>query len=58
MLGFFYSYFKYLRNFRSVRLRLKSSSLRGNIFADDCARELFKLSKDLESLRFSNEKKF
>jgi len=42
-----------------IRLRLKSSSLHvflhGNISADDCARELFKPSKDLASLHICNE---
>jgi len=46
--------------FHSSRLRLKSSSLHvflhGNISADDCARELFKPSKDLASLRICNKK--
>jgi len=32
--------------------------LHGNISVDNCARELFKLSKDLGSLQASNEKKF
>jgi len=45
-----------------VRLRLKSSSLhmflRGNISADDYARELFKPSKDSASLHICNEKTF
>jgi len=42
----------------SVRLKLKSSSLHGNISLDDSARELFKPSKDLAKLRFCNEKTF
>jgi len=48
--------------FASGGLRLKSSSLHmilhGNICAYNFAKELFKPSKDLTSLRVCNEKKY
>jgi len=51
----------YINIFATGGLRLRSSSLQmflhGNISADDCARELFKPSKDLASLRVCNETK-
>jgi len=48
---------KLLNTFRSRMLKLKSSSLHGNISADDCARELFKPSKGSVSLHVCNEEK-
>ena len=49
-----------INTFHSGRLKLKSSSLHmflcGKIFTNDCARELFKSSKDSASLCVCNEK--
>ena len=56
------SFHEHINTLVSGGLRLKSNSshvfLHGNISTDDCAKELFKPSKDLASLRIYNEKNF
>jgi len=55
------SFHEHINTLVSGGLRLKSNSshvfLHGNISTDDCAKELFKPSKDSASLRVYNEKK-